>query len=350
MYNRVLKNHPRARLLLFTLTALALSILFLNCSGGNVADNKSDARDAASSQPKRITVPTPGVEITALAFSPDGKLLAGANKVWEAETGKLLQTLDNPGGTVAASFSPDGKTLGIGFRYYLSLQGEARLWDTGAWTMKKGINMRVPVSSIAFSPDGKLIAGSSEDGQVRLWDAETGEQKRTLKAGGLITHLAFSPDGALLAVGAAVGISQSSGSAATTLYEISLLDSQTGQVKHILADKTGARAFFSADGKTVATGGKDGVVELWDTATGQLQKSFKGHEGDVDAVSLSPDGKLLASAGKDKIIKIWDIAAGTVKWGLKGHDDAVTSLVFAPDSKTLASAGASKTANVWLLN
>jgi WD40 repeat protein len=96
---------------------------------------------------------------------------------------------------------------------------------------------------------------------------------------------------------------------------------------------------FSPDGKTLASGGWDNRIKVWDVATGREKATFRGHaEGDwITAVVFSPDGKLLASGSTDDTIKLWDVPTGKNTATLKSHSDtgSDSSLAFSPDGKTL---------------
>jgi WD40 repeat protein len=104
---------------------------------------------------------------------------------------------------------------------------------------------------------------------------------------------------------------------------------------------------FSPDGKTLASGGKDGEVRLWDTATGEQRHTLLGHPEGGASLAFSPDGKTLASGGGDRTIKLWDVATGQEKATLQGHTAGVSGLAFSPDGKTLASGSADQTVRLW---
>jgi murein L,D-transpeptidase YafK len=104
---------------------------------------------------------------------------------------------------------------------------------------------------------------------------------------------------------------------------------------------------FVADGRQVLSGAKDKTVKLWDTATGQILKSFEGHTEDVLSVALSSDGRFALAGSDDKTLKLWDAGTGQLLKSLEGHADAVTSVAFSPDSQKVLSASKDKTLKLW---
>ena len=142
------------------------------------------------------------------------------------------------------------------------------------------------IESVAFSPDGKILASASVDKTIKLWDPATGMELRTLTG-----HTDF-------------------------VYSVT----------------------FSPDGKTIASGGRDRTVKLWDVSTGAELRTLKGHSGHVNTVAFSPDGKTLASAGEDKTIKLWDAETGILVRTLEGHNNMIHAVAFSPDGQFLASA------------
>jgi RNA polymerase sigma factor (sigma-70 family) len=262
---------------------------------------------------RRLTAGGSG-PVSAVVFSPDGKTLAAATykgvTLWDAATGKELRQLEGPKGWVLSlAFSPDGRTLAAG-----GDDKAVRLWDPATGEEVRRIDGRGDrVGSLAFSPDGKTLAAGGaylSPAAAQVWDPAAGKELAMLpKDAGAVTGLAFSPDGTMLAT--------SSEDYMVRLWNIS----KGALVRSWKADDgfSGPTPLsFSRDGRLLVTGSQSRVpgkpwgvvrmVRVWDVATGKEARSFRGHDGPINAVAVSPDGAVIASGSADTTVLLWDLA------------------------------------------
>jgi RNA polymerase sigma factor (sigma-70 family) len=236
---------------------------------------------------------------------------------------------------------------------------EVRLMDAEKWELKRTVDsdgldnpLKPLVHAVAFSPDGKTLAMGGLSPRVKggcflkLWDVQKekliGGTKETKDAEGdsgfpeAVTSLAFSPDGKLLAAGCADG-------------KLRLFDGRTGELKKVWDDDV-ARAWwvvFSPDGKTLVSQSSDKTVKVWDVETAKVLRTLEGNKASVMAAAFSPDGKLFATGGivreNDRVtggeVILWDAHTGDLKHNLPGLTVPVSTLSFSPNGKTLAIAG-----------
>ncbi|MBN3950383.1 MAG: NACHT domain-containing protein [Nostoc sp. NMS7] len=236
-------------------------------------------------------------------------------------------------GVFSVAFSPDGKLLATG-----DSDGEVRLWQVKdgkqLFTLKGHTSW---VWSVVWSPDGQTLASGSEDHTVRLWDILTGQCLKVL--GGhnrRVFTVVWSPDSQTLASG-------------SEDHMVRLWDIRTGQCLKILhGHAKGIRSVvWSPDGQTLATSSMDCTVRLWDICTGQCLKILHGHTDQVFAVVWSPDGQTLASSSEDHTVRLWDVPTGQCFKVLHGHTSWVFAVAWSPDGQTLASSSEDHTVRLW---
>lgn len=275
--------------------------------------------------------------ITAIAYSPDGKLLAvggpGRVRLLAADDLSLVgELVPHTGQVTDLAFSRDGARL-VAAAGEPGLFGEASVWDVAGRTraaLLKG--HRDSLYAVALSPDGALLATGGYDQHIILWDAAAQKQVRSITGhSGAVFDLDFSPDGRWLASAAAD-------------RTIKLWNAATGERLDTFGQpiKEQFAVAFRPGAAQLAAGGGDNRIRLYEIGpaaqegTNPIRLSRFAHQGAVLKLAYSADGKLLASASDDRTVKL--LAADDVqpRWTAENQSDWPAGLAFSPDGKRLA--------------
>jgi WD40 repeat protein len=309
-----------------------------------------------------------------VAFSPDGKKIAHGGRtaivIWDATTGKVIQTLPGEALGYALCFSPDGKLLACD-----GYDKTIWFWDVATGKPRfLRVGHQGPVRGAVFSPDGRTIFSISEDATIRRWDAVTG--KELYQAGGhegWVNQVFITPDGQTLVsvsrdstvrwweattgkevkrhdikyFNAKIAFSQDGRVLACEAEEkqIHIWDGITGKELRVLGqqkEEIGSLAFASGSRVLISTGYNESGIQLWDVVTCARWRTLsyeplsKANPAPPPVIAVSPDGLVLASQAKAGIVQLWEVSSGKERQRIRLPCDEVVALAFSPDGKTLA--------------
>jgi WD40 repeat protein len=235
-------------------------------------------------------------------------------------------------GVTSVNFSPDGKLIITG-----SNDGTLKLWQANGELLKtlKPSQTESSVNSVSFSPDGRFIASGNQEGLLTLWTAD-GKLLKNLKQEEPIYTLSFSPNSQMIVSAGRNGLIK--------LWTVDSILKKTlyhNSTIHALA--------FSPQGKIFITGDGNGVITFW-SLEGQVIKKIQGHSWEgINSLAFSPDGSLLASASIDKTIKVWK-SNGQLLKTLSGHQQSVHSVLFSRDGQKIISGSIDRTVKLWTID
>ena len=282
--------------------------------------------------------------ITSVGFSGNGKRVVGTSKdgaitTWDTDSGKTLPNV----GKIVRKYGPDRAVRRVCVSHdggrIVDIDGyEFRMLDAGSGKQKLAIRSDSPVSCVSISQDDKRIVSGDRGsgGSIQLWSIDTGKRLQTgVGHKAHVTALNFSHDGKRIV----------SGSYDRT---IKVWDAETGKEVITLEGHTHpiTSVCFSGNEKRIVSGGEDQRVIAWDAETGRLLFDLHAHLGKVQSVGVSHDGQRVVSCGEDKMIYVWNTESRQEKLALHGHSGEIRGVSFRNQGKQIVSSGR-KSIKIW---
>jgi WD40 repeat protein len=274
---------------------------------------------------------------TEVSFGPRGRRLVTAGRsavVSDPRTGRRLLALPHPVGVLSASFSPDSSLIAT-----TSLDRRIRLWDARTGRLihvLTGSDPDTVSSEAAFDRSGRRLVTWGGGPAALIYDVVTGIPTARLLHRGRITVARFAPTTDVVATGGLDKVAR-------------LWDAATGDQLRVFRGHTRGvlDVAFSDSGRLLATASLDQTGRVWDPRYATLVATLPGHGGFVTALDFSPDDELIATASRDRMARIFDADAGTLRATLAGHEEAVRAVAFGTNSRTVATASTDGTIRLW---
>ncbi len=320
---------------------------------GRFRDALFPGEDAWSGVPDKVSLSRtlepppdePSLGATCLAVSPNGRIVAGGGwwkgiRMWDANSGRLLQSLEGPEQAVrAVAFSPNGEFVAAGGDDHV-----VRLWRVRDGRPTDQLcGHETAIRCLAFTANGKkLISGSEEklvslfgdEKTLRLWDVADGTCLHDFSA--------YSTGPEKVAVLEKENLLVCGGNG------LCFFDLGTGELLYSVESVGSVFSLdVSNDGQMIALTGYQPEVKLWDVRRNQIVRTLEGQSAKVNSVAFSPNGRALVSGGDDKMLKLWLARSGRLVRTFHGHQNTIEAAVFSPDGQIIFSASRDGTIGIW---
>jgi WD40 repeat protein/energy-coupling factor transporter ATP-binding protein EcfA2 len=298
--------------------------------------------DTAYAEGLRYVYGAQSGSILSGSIAPDGKTsltasLDGTIVAWDNATGTARFTLTLEGThPTDVRYSPDGARFAVA-----SADGSVTLYDadgTNATLLGKHAE---PAMSVAFSQDGAQLVSGGQDRALILWDTATASEVRRFEGSvGAILSVAFSPDGALVAASTSDETVKDDPND-TVDRKVRLWNVESGELVLTIEPRSGflRTIAFSPNGQRLAVGMWDsansGTVRLYDTATGEETRRFFAHSDSVTDIAFSSDGTRLATVSWDKTARVWDVVRGVEVQTFTAFEEQLLSVDYSKDGDYL---------------
>ncbi|MBF2051360.1 MAG: PD40 domain-containing protein [Elainella sp. C42_A2020_010] len=300
-------------------------------------------------------LPGHGAAVTSVSFSPDGQLLVTGSaddsvKLWQISNRQLLRNFPNQGGAVTSvRFSPDGRMLAVA-----SDDNTIKLWHLDGRPIAILNGHQDRVTQIDFSPNGRLLASASQDGTIKLWqidaniDANSSDRQQDLESASLANRQVSTPISTPVSTQVPTKASTPASTEADQSTETQETKPQDNSFKTIQGHNGAVTSLsFSPDGESIASGGADNTIKLWQL-DGEFIQTLEGHTEAITSLRFNPkDDQTLVSGSNDKTVRIWQLGNNRLPAYLKQRRSIVTQVDFVPNSQWLASVNGDGTTSLW---